>query len=195
MEAREKSSPRECLGSDVAGLPVWLCNCMYEWIFVCSSRGLSGAALESCAGLGICRLKPRERKSGRRMAFGVVGTALSSLLSRRSFSWKDGEGARAVGGSERLRFFAGDTEGVFASEGGFKRSPAWSIVQTMSSRQVLTSAKARVFSESLESVEVRESAGGASVVRDWVVGSACLHASSCCTVDSACAVQVMTVEV
>jgi len=129
VHAREKSSPRECLGSEVAGLPVWLCDCMYEWMFVCSSCGLSGAAVESCAGLGICKLKPRERKSGRRVVLGVVGTALSSLLSRRSFSRKDGDGARAAGGSDRLRFFAGDLEGVLASKAGGKRLLTVFIVQ------------------------------------------------------------------
>ena len=51
----------------------------------------------------------------------MVGTALSSLLSRRSFSRKDGDGARAAGGSERLRFFAGDLEGVLASKTGGRR--------------------------------------------------------------------------
>ena len=121
MHAREKSSPRECLGSEVAGLPVWLWDCMYEWMFVCSSCGLSGAVIESCAGLGICKLKPRDRKSGRRVDLGVVGTALSSLLSRRSFSRKDGDGARAAGGSDRLRFFAGDLDGVLASKTGGRR--------------------------------------------------------------------------
>ena len=94
---------------------------MYEWMFVCSSCGLSGAGTDSCAGLGICRLNPRERKSGRRVVLGVVGTALSSLLSRRSFSRKDGDGARATGGSDRLRFFAGDLEGVLASKTGGRR--------------------------------------------------------------------------
>ena len=107
MQAREKSSPRECLGSEVAGLPVWLCDCMYEWMFVCSSCGLSGAVIESCAGLGICKLKPRDRKSGRRVVLGVVGT--------------DGDGARAAGGSDRLRFFASDLEGVLASKTGGRR--------------------------------------------------------------------------
>lgn len=129
VEAREKSSPRECLGSDVAGLPVWLCDCIYEWMLVCSSRGLRGPVLESCVGLGICRLRPRDRKSGRRVLFGVEGTALSSLLSRRSFSRMDGEGARVVGGSERLRFFAGDLEeGECASDGGPARLLTWSMV-------------------------------------------------------------------
>lgn len=122
VHAREKSSPLECLGSDVAGLPVWLCDCMYECMFVDSSCGLSGAVVESCAGLGICRLRPRVRKSGRRVVFGVVGTALSSLLSRRSFSRIDGEGARTpAGGSERLLFFAGDLDGVLASKTGGRR--------------------------------------------------------------------------
>jgi len=129
VHAREKSSPRECLGNEVAGLPVWLCDCMYEWMFVCSSCGLRGAIVESCAGLGICRLKPRDRKSGRRVVLGVVGTALSSLLSRRSFSRKDGDGARAAGGSERLRFFAGDLEGVLASKAGGRRLLTVFIVQ------------------------------------------------------------------
>jgi hypothetical protein len=55
------------------------------------------------------------------VVLGVVGTALSSLLSRRSFSRKDGDGASAAGGSDRLRFFAGDVEGVLASKAGGKR--------------------------------------------------------------------------
>lgn len=112
----------------MAGLPVWLCDCIYEWMFVCSSCGLSGAVVESCAGLGICRLRPRARKSGRRVAFGVVGTAMSSLLSRRSFSRKEGEGARAAGGSDRLRFFAGDLDGVVASKAGGRRLPVGLII-------------------------------------------------------------------
>jgi hypothetical protein len=118
VQAREKSRPREWRGSDVAGLPVWLCDCMYECMFVCSSCGLSGAV---CAGLH-CRLRPRAR-TGRRVAFGVVGTAISSLLSRRSFSRKEGEGARAAGGSESDRFFAEDLDGVVASKAGGKRFP------------------------------------------------------------------------
>jgi hypothetical protein len=121
VQAREKSSPRECLGSEVAGLPVWLCDCMYEWMLVCSSRGLSGAVVESCAGLGIWRFRPRERKSGRRVVLGVVGTALSSLLSRRNVSRKEGEGARVAGGSERLLCFAGDLDGVLASKAGGRK--------------------------------------------------------------------------
>lgn len=125
VQAREKSRPREWRGSEVAGLPVWLCDCMYEWMFVCSSCGLSGAVVESCAGLGICRLRPRARKSGRRVAFGVVGTAMSSLLSRRSFSRKEGEGASAAGGSERDLC---DLDGVVASKAGGKRLPTGAMV-------------------------------------------------------------------
>jgi hypothetical protein len=125
VQAREKSRPREWRGSDVAGLPVWLCDCMYECIFVCSNCGLSGAVVESCAGLGICRLRPRARKSGRRVAFGVVGKAISSLLSRLSFSRKEGEGASAAGGSERLLC---DLDGVVASKAGGRRLPMGFIV-------------------------------------------------------------------
>jgi hypothetical protein len=51
----------------------------------------------------------------------VVGTALSSLLSRRSFSRKEGEGASAAGGSERLLFFAGVLDGVLTSKAGGRR--------------------------------------------------------------------------
>lgn len=62
----------------------------------------------------------------------MVGTALSSLLSRRMFSRKLGEGARAAvvgaaGGSERLRFLLGVFKGVVAP-GGCRTLPE-SIVQ------------------------------------------------------------------
>ena len=72
---------------------------------------------------GIWRNRPRARKSGRREAFGVMGTALSSLLWRESLSWKVGEGWRALGvvllgGSEKERDFDGVLIGEFISGGG-----------------------------------------------------------------------------
>jgi hypothetical protein len=128
VQAREKSNPRECRGKDVAGLPDWLCNCIYEYMLAWSSCGLSGTVCESCAGLGICRLRPRVRNSGRRSDLGVVGTALSSFDSRRRFSWKEGLGASAVGGSERLRFLAGGFDGVVESSAGVNIDSTESIV-------------------------------------------------------------------
>ena len=75
---------------------------------------------------GICRDRPRARKSGRRgdLAFGVVGKAWSSLLCG-ILSRKVGEGARPVGvvlllafgGSEKERDLEGVLEGEFASVG------------------------------------------------------------------------------
>ena len=72
---------------------------------------------------GICRDRPRARKSGRRMGLGVVGTAWSSLLvDRESFSRKLGEGARvegllAAGVSENERVLEGVREGEAVSGG------------------------------------------------------------------------------
>lgn len=86
------------------------------------ARGKFECEIEGkCAGLGICKERPRERKSGRREAFGVVGTAWSSLLCwLLSFSRKVGEGARvdgALGGSEKERDLEGVLEGESRSTG------------------------------------------------------------------------------
>lgn len=97
-----------------------------------SSCGESGAGRGNCAGDGICRDRPRERKSGLREALGVVGgTALSSLLPWRSRSRKVGEGCRGLGadaGSEKERFLAGDLEGVAKSWGATASSVVPSII-------------------------------------------------------------------
>jgi hypothetical protein len=111
VAAREKSRPRDLLGSTLEGEP-YVC----EW----SSFGDKGTRLiyawvlgDMRSRAGICKERPRIGKAGRR---GVVGLSLSALSSWDFFfsgsrNFGDGD---SVGGppSERERAFEGDLEAV-----------------------------------------------------------------------------------
>lgn len=111
MAAREKSRPRDLLGSTLEGEP-YVC----EW----SNFGDKGTRLiyawvlgDMRSRAGICKERPRIGMAGRR---GVVGLSLSALSSWDFFfsgsrNFGDGD---SVGGppSERERAFEGDREAV-----------------------------------------------------------------------------------
>ena len=111
VAAREKSRPRDRLGSTLEGEP-YVC----EW----SSLGDKGTRLMYACVLGdmrsragICKERPRSGKAGRRGVVGVSLRALSSCAFFFSGSRNLGDGDR-VGGppSERDLAFEGDREAV-----------------------------------------------------------------------------------
>jgi hypothetical protein len=108
VQAREKSSPRECLGREVAGEPKDVK--VSSWGDRGTRLALLGAAMDIVRG-GICSERPRERKSGLLGVCGETsGTALSSFdtpLTPWSTSRKFGDGASCVVAASDIDLFFG----------------------------------------------------------------------------------------